>query len=229
MKRIAAFACVFALFSTFAFAQDVIQDFETAPLGAGTLFRPASFSGSTSANIATTPASVTEVVNTDAYASTQSLHATFDWANPTDPARWCRFTTYNMTTTPNPIIEYDKAVSMWIKVVQGSFTLELLSRDNNAVGPIGANGGATGEIERITPATPVELDSAVNNGWQKIYLTIPGATISGFTGNGVLDNPRGTLDALRIQGTGTTASVEFYIDDVQQEPAPSAVEDWLLF
>jgi len=203
----------------------MIQDFETAPLGPGTLFREASYSGSTSANIAAAPVPATEVVNTDAYASTQSLHAIFGWANPTDPARWCRFTTFNMTTTPNPIIEYDKAVSMWIKVVQGSFTLELLSRDNNAVGAIGANGGASGEIERITPATPVELDSAVNNSWQKIYLSIPGATISGFTGNGILDNPRGTLDALRIQGTGTTDTIEFYIDDVQQEPAPAAVED----
>jgi hypothetical protein len=155
MKRIAAFACVFALLSTFVLAQDMIQDFETAPLGPGTLFRDAAFSGSTSANIAAAPVPATEVVNTDAYASTQSLHATFDWANPTDPARWCRFTTSNMTTTPNPIIEYDKDVTMWIKVVQGSFTLELLSRDNNAVGAIGADGGATGEIERITPATPV--------------------------------------------------------------------------
>jgi hypothetical protein len=168
------------------------------------------------------------VVDTDFVSAPNSEEVIFGWAG-TDPASWCRLTTFNVANVPNPAIDYTKALVFQIRVTQGDFILSFLTRDNGTLVAIGANGGATGEIEEIIPAGgPIHLDASVNSNWQEVAVAIPAATIGTLTGDSILDFTTGTIEAFRV-AIGTSSTVTFYIDDLRQVDIPAAVQDWLYY
>jgi hypothetical protein len=113
-----------------AFAQCLITDFESFPLGANgvVLFRQPSFSGSTSGFLASTgvcniPNGVyncAEISDEQAFSGTQSLR----WRgssvpNPNGnpfPNAWLRLTTFNTPNIPNPAITFAHRVRVRLYV-----------------------------------------------------------------------------------------------------------------
>jgi hypothetical protein len=232
MKRSLLFlVCILIVGVVSATAQTYpITDFDGYASGTAVLFNAPGFSGSTSSNVKT-GTDHAWTTGADSNSTTESLEVAWDWADGvSSPTAWVRLTTYNAANVPNPVIEYDKALTFWIKIVEGDVSIELLSRDNGAAGAIGTDGGGSGAIERITPpGGAIYLDSAVNSNWQQVVIDIPLCSISAFTGNGALDNASGTIEALRIN-KGDSSAVSFFIDDVQMEPSSIAgVKDWKLF
>ena len=84
-------------------------------------------------------------------------------------------------------------------------------RDNGTAAPIGGNGGGSGEIEWVNlDAQTLVLDGT----WQQFTFTFASDPITGFTGNGVLDNASGTLEHIRIKSTGFGGPMSMWVDDI---------------
>jgi hypothetical protein len=92
-------------------------DFEGFNAGQEVIFQEPRFSGSTSANLATTPNAslVTDLV---AHTGTKSDRIDFQFLDGTT-TRWLRLTTFNTPNLPNPRIRFDQqsVVSFWMKGV----------------------------------------------------------------------------------------------------------------
>jgi hypothetical protein len=89
-------------------------------------------------------------------------------------------------------------------------------RETGGSGPIGADGGTSGTIERT--AVPVRIES--RDSWQYVYFDLPNETWVASTGNGQLDGSWGTLEALSISAVPSDPTTDFtlYIDDIYQGP-----------
>ncbi|MBN1900330.1 hypothetical protein JW926_03280 [Candidatus Sumerlaeota bacterium] len=124
------------------------------------------------------------------------------------------------TPTPNPYLDLSKGLSIYLKLPSGQLDLQLIVRETGGSGPIGANGGTSGALERTATAIRINASSQ----WQYIYFDIPNETWSAYvTGNGVLNGSWGTLEALSItavSGDPTTAFT-LYVDDIYQGPEQS--------
>lgn len=227
-KSILALAAVLGLAGA-ASAQDImIEDFEAGTAGTGYLFQHAAFSGSTSGNFEA--GSTYTTIDTDGSASTKSGEWNFEFTDAAAATAKGRVTTFNATTSGglvNPIIDYARAVSMDLKITQGTVKIAgILSRDSG--GTPGTSGAATDPIETISFATPIVLDASVNSDWQTVVFDISAMTVTGFTGNGILDNTAGTLEALYIE-KGDANPVTLRVDNVKITDAVTSINEWTLY
>jgi hypothetical protein len=90
--------------TTAAGGPQMVSNFEGFPIGTEVTFQEPRFSGSTSANIATTP-NLAAVTTTAASEGTQSNGVQFRFIDG-DTARWLRLTTNAATNLPNPAIDF---------------------------------------------------------------------------------------------------------------------------
>lgn len=200
----------------------VVQNFE-APANNATqvLFRVPSASGTTQ-GIAT--GSTTTVTNTEwnnrldprvTTPGTKSNRLQFSWSVAGQGQ--VRATTLGATTMPNPQLDLRRGLSIAVKLPAGSLDVSLLIRETNGAGPIGADGGSTGAIERTT--APIRVVGSAN--WQYLYFDLPKAKLESFSGgDGDLNGNFGVLEGLLLQavpGNPTTA-ITFYVDDIYQGP-----------
>jgi len=235
MMRFALVAALVVASSLSASAQYfLIEDFEAydpAAVGNGTvMFRQPSFSGSTSGQMdVTDPANnISKVVSGVASGGNNSLQVVFKWQ---DTGNWLRLTTFGATFRPNPAISYSLALKFDVLYTAGDdIAIALLTRDNGTAVPIGGNGGTTGAIEVIgatgfssTTGPEGALVLSASPNWQTVVINIPAASVVAFTGNGVLDNPSGTLEALGIKRLGGVGPYELYFDNFAMVPEPGSL------
>ena len=99
----------------------VIQDFESAALGTAATFEPPSYSGTTSANILSTP-NVSMVTNSTADTGAQSLRVSFQFKT-LGSNQWVRLTTSAAAGTPNPEIDLTQPISMRVLMLPVGATI----------------------------------------------------------------------------------------------------------
>ncbi|BCW99683.1 MAG: hypothetical protein KatS3mg024_2510 [Armatimonadota bacterium] len=235
MMRFGLVAALLVASSLSASAQYfLIEDFEAYDPGSvsngAVMFRQPSYSGSTSAQMDTTdPANnVSKVVSGVAASGNNSLQVVFKWQ---DTGNWLRLTTFNTTNRPNPAISYSLALKFDVLYTAGDdIAIALLSRDNGTSAAIGQNGGGSGPIEVIGAtsfSTSTGPDGAfvlsASPNWQTVVIDIPTASVAAFTGNGVLDNATGTLEALAIKRLGGVGPYELYFDNFAMVPEPGSL------
>jgi uncharacterized lipoprotein YddW (UPF0748 family) len=124
-----------------------------------------------------------------------------------------RLTTAGAASRPNPAIDLRQGFGFYYKLLSGELEVRLFVRETGGAGPIGANGGTTGAIERTSPK---RLRASPN--WQYVWFDLPNESYSSFSsGNGILDGTWGTFEALGIyQVAGGGTSFELYLDDIHQ-------------
>jgi hypothetical protein len=212
----------------------LIEDFEaydpTAVGNGAVMFRQPSFSGTTGGQLDTgDPANnISRVVSGIASQGNNSLKVVFLWK---DTGSWLRLTTFDTANRPNPAISYGLKLKFDILHTSGDdISIALLSRDNGTAAPIGGNGGTTGAIEVIgatgftTAGGPTgALTISASPNWQTVVIDIPNAPVVAFTGNGVLDNTSGTLEALAIKRIGGAGPYELYFDNFAMVPEPGSL------
>ncbi|MBX3729002.1 MAG: hypothetical protein KF858_07435 [Candidatus Sumerlaeia bacterium] len=231
MKKLAIFGAALAvgLVASASATPIPIQNWDAAAAAATNVtFQSPGFSGSTGGNFVA--GSTSTVINTDSVSAPNCLELSWTWAGTAAADAKGRVTTFNAVTTgsvANPVIDYSRSVAFEAKVNGAVTIVGILSRDNNDPNP-GSAGTAAGAIETI--AQPVLLNSSVDAGWVTYRVHIPTATISGFTGDGVLTNATGTLEALYIERAGVD-TVTLRIDDlrIDDPPPPSNVESWSVY
>lgn len=102
-------------------------NFEAATVGTEVVFQEPRFSGSTSANLQTTP-NTSLVTNTMAHSGTQSNQIDFEFLTDAPaPGNWLRLTTFNTPNQPNPLVRLRETVvggaalpttiSFWAKAI----------------------------------------------------------------------------------------------------------------
>jgi hypothetical protein len=219
----------------------LITDFEslTTPTASGTvLFRQPTFSGSTSAKLDTTPndsiVESTGIPIGNPNSGLNTLRATFSFLD-TDPVPlWLRFTTFGATTVPNPTVALGPGTSIQFDIYSDTpMFVAALIRETETGAAIGANGGSTGTIEFVggTPssASGTRGKSVTANTWTTLTFDFTSDSVSGFTGNGVLDpgtDSKGVLEALGLAfDPGTTGTINIWFDNLQVVaiPEPSSM------
>lgn len=204
-----------------------MENFEGYADGSEVMFRDPAWSGSTTGvNTATDVSEVSSAqannILPPAIGSTGSKSHRFFWQWNTAGTGRVRATTNNTPVRPNPAIEFSRGVSVYVLVTQGTVDFSLWLRDNGGSGPTGSNGGTSGtQIEatankrRLTPSPY----------WQYIYFDLASEPITAVTGNGVLDNAWGTIEAFvfdAVSGNSAT-NIEIFVDDIYNA-GPHAME-----
>jgi len=197
-----------------------MDNWESYATGVYAVFQHPAYSGSTTGiNAGDTAAVSNESANNilDPNAGTpgtQSYKVTWQWT--VAGTGYIRLTTANTANKPNPLLDLTKGLSLYLNLPAGQIDLQLMIRETGGSGPIGANGGQTGTIEKT--ATAKRINSS--GGWQYVYFNIPNETWTGFTGNGILEGTWGTLEALAITAVSSDPTTAFtlYLDDIYQGP-----------
>jgi len=202
-----------------------VETFEGYSAGAAVMFRNPTYSGSTTGVAAgSTAVTATDDRNDSldpAAGSIGTVSEKISWSWSTAGTGFIRLTTANMTNRGNPALDLTKGFSMYVKLPAGQLDVQLLVRETGGSGPIGANAGTTGSIERS--ATAVRVNSSGD--WQYLHWDLPNIAWTAYTGNGTLNGTWGSLEALAItavSGDPTTAFT-FYVDDVYQGPAQTPI------
>ncbi|MDK2971104.1 MAG: hypothetical protein PWP23_859 [Candidatus Sumerlaeota bacterium] len=120
---------------------------------------------------------------------------------------------YRLTTTPaDPMIDLSQGLGVYVKLLSGTIDVSVVIRETGGSGPIGADGGISGTLER----TAYQRVTASPN-WQYLYFDIPNESYTAyFTGDGVLDGSWGVFDALGISSVDGNANFTLYVDDIHQ-------------
>jgi hypothetical protein len=199
-----------------------VDNFESYAAGAVAVFQKPTYSGNTTGvNAGDTAAVSTEAANDALDPNVGSPGTKSDkiaWQWTTAGTGFIRLTTYNTANKPNPFLNLSKGLSIYLKLPSGQIDLQLIVRETGGSGPIGANGGASGTLERT--ANPIRIEASSQ--WQYVYFDIPNETWSGYsTGNGVLTGSWGTLEALSITAVSGDPATNFtlFVDDIYQGPA----------
>lgn len=227
MKKILSVIIVMLL-ASFSFAQQtVIQNFEASAVDDTlVLFRAASYSGSTSANIEADPLSTSAVSDESANdildtavgaVGTKSVKLTWSWTDAAITAGALRLTTNAATTSPNPALDLTQGFSAYFKIADAKLFIQLMVRETGGSGPIGSNAGSANGIERTIDK--IECDGA--NEWKYMFFDIPNETweaFAGATADGILTGTWGALESLYIttDPTNTTKAIVAYFDDFYQ-------------
>lgn len=222
---------------SFACAQTVVEDFESAALDSSTMFQKPRFSGSTS-GLLETMFNAGHVVRMPSPASNlasagnQVYEAQFEfiWRRA---GRWCRLTTFNSPGRPNPYIDLSRKLRIDL-YVSAPVRLALGLREVSGFGVIGANGGTTGSIEWVANSGLTGLNGQpdgqllVGGVWQTVEFDLgaipkgvaaPGQVLNFAGGNSILNSPGGyVLEHLAISGVDQHYSVQLMIDRVYQVP-----------
>ncbi|MBX3729435.1 MAG: fibronectin type III domain-containing protein [Candidatus Sumerlaeia bacterium] len=197
-----------------------VETFEGYSAGTTVMFRNPTFSGSTtgvaSGNTALTSTEEANGVLDPAAGSIGTVSNKVSWSWTTAGSGFIRLTTAGAANRPNPALDLTKGVSLYVKLPAGQLDIGILVRETGGSGPIGANAGTSGAIERS--ANSIRVNSSGD--WQYLHFDLPNIAWTAFTGNGVLNGTWGSLEALAINavsGDPTTAFV-LYIDDIYQGP-----------
>lgn len=208
--------------------QYFVDDFESYADGTYAVFRYPGYSGST---WGVEPGNTAAVSSEDAnnvlapdvgLPGTECDKVTWAWTEP--GTGYIRLTTSNTANRPNPLLDLGKGLSLYVKLPAGELDVQLQIRETGGSGPIGADGGKTGVIERTANAVRVHAGDC----WQYVHFDIPNEPWTAFTGDGVLDGEWGTLESLAISPVAGDPTVSFtlYIDDIYQGPEQAAqIED----
>ncbi len=203
----------------------VITDFEsfiTDTTNGVPLFRAPRYSGSTSANLATTPdlAVVTDVYTTTGHGAGRVLRVNCNFTNASNP--WLRLTTSGATNWPNPVIDltrklrFDLYADKSVKVAVGC-----RETTNTAGTPIGSDGGTTGGIEwagvtNIAGTAPMPTRTVAANTWTTLTFDLPSEPILNFSGgNGILSTASGlgVLEHVAIVPAAGIGTQNVYLDN----------------
>ncbi len=229
-----------------------LADFEDLSLdgGSGTvLFRNPLFSGTTSANLQTTPNSALVIGNPPAGGGDErSLRVAFAFLPDRDNP-WLRLTTHGIggSILPNPIIPLDRRLRFDIHSNQDVY-VAIGIRDNGAIGAVGSNGGSAGGIEWVGGTTDNVRASITGGGvpplgrlvkagsWTTLDFNLPEEPVKPFTGNGILTGIQGVLEEIAIvpvitsEGSYFTGPIEIHLDNFnltnEPVPVPSSYESW---
>lgn len=86
---------------------------------------------------------------------------------------------------------------------------------------VGSNGGYTGPMEWIGFSGQT---LPIDGNWHDFFWTLGTDTVTAFTGNGVIDGVRGTLEHIRLVNTGGTSSVvNLWVDQIEAFDAEANV------
>mgnify|MGYP006285619211 CR=1 FL=1 len=199
-------------------SQTLLENWEGYSVGTVVMFQSPGFSGSTTGINSGSSSLVSDEAANDILdpeaGSPGSLCDKVSWEWTTPGAGAIRLTTALAANKPNPLLDLNKGLSLYVKLPSGEIDLQLQVRETGGSGPVGADGGMTGDIERT--ANPVRVSSSGE--WQYIYFDIPNESWTAFTGDGNLDGSWGTLEALYITAVSgdPTTNFTFYIDDAYQ-------------
>lgn len=211
----------------------IFENFDsyTAPGANGTImFRQPSFSGSTSAQIdSTDPANnVAQVLTEQANSLANSLKAQWLW----QPAgTWLRYTTYNTATRPNPSVDLTQSLVFKVLYPAGDpLGVVIGIRDNGNAAANGADGTGSGAIEWVgatgtsssMPTGYTHTLSASPN-WQILTFNFVDEPKTAFTGDGILQNTRGTFESIAFVRTGAAGPVTLFLDDFEVVPEPGSL------
>jgi len=200
-----------------------IADFEAYPVGASVLFRPPSFSGSTSSYVDTSGAvpNYTWVTNVfpAGHGSDQVLHAGWTFKVGSTSFPWLRLTTHLAPNLPNPIVGFQQAIRFNV-FADKSLYVAFGLRETNPTGAIGEDGGTSGTIEWVggvndsTTSPPVGRLIPANQ-WTTLHCFIPHDPVRAFTGNGVLTSTtgKGVLEELSLVPGSGYGPYNFYLDN----------------
>jgi hypothetical protein len=220
-----------------AFGQTVIEDFESSALESGTMFQTPRFSGSTLGNLETHlntgfVSRMPRPASSLAGAGNQVFEALFEF-HWNRPAKWCRLTTFNAATRPNPYVDVTRKlrIDLWVNV---PVKLAVGLREVGGVGAIGANGGTTGSIEWVAnsglggPGGQPDGQLLSGGAWQTVEIDLgaipkgvvaPGQVLNFAGGNSILNSPGGyTLEHLAFSGVDQHYTVHAVIDRIVMVP-----------
>jgi spore germination protein YaaH len=202
----------------------LLTGFEGYANGTEVLFRNPRYSGSTSANLTTTP-DVNDVTDeVAAFSGATCFKLQWQFVD-TATTRWMRATSHIAANVPNPTILLDKPIRVRLRLDSGSLLVSLGIRETGTSAAPGQDGGTTGTIEWVgatgvvgtnTPqGKPLNASPGV---WQTLVFDPLTDPITPFTGDGVLSTPtnKGTLEELAFSSTGGAGPFTVYIDDVEQ-------------
>ena len=204
----------------------VITDFEGYADGTQVLFRPPSYSGSTSAHLAAS-LNACGVVTASAFGGTKVCQA--DWAFlDAGLQRWLRLTTSNAANVPNPAVDLTRPLRFRCRLLTpGSLRVCVGLRETGVDVPIGANGGKTGTIEWLG-ATSVAggapqgvLITDQGGQWQTLIFDPLLDPVQPHTGDGLLVAPfdMGVLEHVAFASTGGAGPFSVQFDGFEQLPA----------
>ncbi|HPW92932.1 MAG TPA: putative Ig domain-containing protein [Verrucomicrobiota bacterium] len=143
----------------------------------------------------------------------------------TATTNWVRLTTYNAGGVPNPLVDLNHLVRFDIYSTR-ALKVSMGIRETGGAGPVGANGGATGNIEWIgatvrgTASVAPGGKSVSANSWQTLTYDLKGDPCEGFMGNDILEGNWGVLESLAVTKGDTSASLTntIYVDNFRVVP-----------
>jgi hypothetical protein len=197
--------------------------FEGYANGTSVMFNLPRFSGSTSANLATSPnvAQVTDSV--PAFSGTKCL--TVQWAFVDGGLqRWLRLTASGGPLIPNPTMQLDRPIRVRLRLDSGHLRLCMGVRETGTTAEIGADGGASGLIEFVGASTTVSgapqgvLIEPMPGVWQTFVFDPRYDPITPLNGDGVLHTAtnKGVFENLSLSAVDSAGPFTVYLDDIEQ-------------
>jgi hypothetical protein len=187
------------------------------------LFRPPSFSGTTSSHIATGGslpnfARVSETFPAG-LARSRVLHVAWSFASGTNNP-WLRLTTFNAPVMPNPTVDFGQGLRFNVYADRSIF-LTLGLRETNTTSALGEDGGTANDIEFVGGSTnnnvTPPLGRLIPGGvWTTVHFFIPHEPVRAMTGNGILQTTtgKGVLESLVIVPADGTGVYNLYLDEL---------------
>ncbi len=207
----------------------MLSNFEGYHDGTGVMFQHPRYSDTTQAHLVSRPSVAVVTDDVPAFDGMKAYELRWKWID-TDPSRWVRLVTSDITNVPNPTIDLRRAVKIRLRLDSGSFRLCMGVRETGVDVPVGEDGGTNGTIE-WTGATSVisgapqgVLVTAQPGLWQTITFLPDPTQVIGFTGDGVLKAPydKGVLEHLALAVTDTVGPIVVYLDAIEQPCPPRA-------
>ena len=139
---------------------------------------------------------------------------------------WCRLSTFTSSTWtntyayPNPTINLAQHVRFKV-YSDKSVKVAIGIRETGTSNPLGFDGGITGSIEWVgatstgSPTAPVPTRTIPANTWTQVDINIPTDPKASFSGNGVIDGTKGTLEHIVVVPNAGSGIYNMYIDDVE--------------
>ena len=185
------------------------------------MFRQPSFSGSTSTFMDASLANTTETTtNSPGGVVSMVLKSSFAFkTGQTNP--WLRLTSNGPLgseySLPNPIIDCGKHLKFDV-YCDKSLKLCLGIRETGSQGPLGTDGGVTGNIEFVgatgkNGAAPICTRTLTANTWTTVDFDLPNESCTAFTGDGSLAPGKGVLECIAIVPNGGTGIHNLYLDN----------------
>ncbi|OYT74641.1 MAG: hypothetical protein CFK49_07325 [Armatimonadetes bacterium JP3_11] len=218
-------------------AQCEIMNFEgfSDGLNGSVMFRPPSFSGSTSVFLGYTGRcengfNCAQISSEQNHTPLGNRSLKVAWQFNGNARAWLRLTTYNTSYYPNPTISFTRRLSLWLYVPSSTpdFYLALGVRETASRAACGANGSASGAIEWVgatqgdTTRPPIGKRITQKDRWVQVVFDIPNEPVLPFAAgaNGILDGRAGVLEHLAFTPVdpAQTRPYVVYLDDIRVLP-----------